>query len=310
MKPSALPKAAPSSAAERVAEIRQTLGNLATRLVPATELPERAEPEMMSSGIAELDALAGGLPRGAITEIFGAASSGRTTALHASLAALTRTGHVCALVDATDSFDPASGAAADIAFSQLLWVRCNGRLPRRGEDKVMRYVANDFGGHDAVEVRREQLSPARAAQRRAFEQLEQALRITDLLLQAGGFSLVALDLASLPSEAVRRVPLTTWFRFRRAVENTSTALIVLEREAFATGCASLALRFERTSALRGNAVERDGEHPSHAALLRGMNVRVEMVRETQSATVPKKKARSVNFSAEQSTWFGGHLART
>ena len=40
---------------------------------------------MASSGIPELDALTGGLPRGCLTEICGPASSGRTTLLLAAL---------------------------------------------------------------------------------------------------------------------------------------------------------------------------------------------------------------------------------
>jgi hypothetical protein len=61
------------------------------------------------------------------------------------------------------------------------------------------------------------------------------------LLQAGGFGLVVLDLADISIPAARRIPLTTWFRFRRVIENTSTALVVIEQQPHAKTCASLVL---------------------------------------------------------------------
>jgi recombination protein RecA len=72
--------------------------------------------------------------------------------------------------------------------------------------------------------------------------IDQALRSTDLLLQGGGFGIVALDLGDIPMETVRHVPLNVWFRFRRAVEDTPTIFLVLEREPHAKTCASLVLR--------------------------------------------------------------------
>jgi recombination protein RecA len=72
--------------------------------------------------------------------------------------------------------------------------------------------------------------------------IEQSFRATDFLLQAGGFGFIALDLSDSPRELVHRVPLDTWFRFRRAVEGTPTILMVLEQEPHAKTCASLALK--------------------------------------------------------------------
>jgi hypothetical protein len=74
--------------------------------------------------------------------------------------------------------------------------------------------------------------------------LEQALRSTDLLLQAGGFSAVVVDLAGIPPRSLRRVPLAYWFRFRRAVENTPTVLALVAEEPCARSSSSLALRLE------------------------------------------------------------------
>jgi recombination protein RecA len=72
--------------------------------------------------------------------------------------------------------------------------------------------------------------------------LDQCLQATDLLLQGGGFGLIALDLSVFPPKTVRYVPLNVWFRFGRAVENTSTILLLLDQESNAGTCASLALR--------------------------------------------------------------------
>jgi recombination protein RecA len=72
--------------------------------------------------------------------------------------------------------------------------------------------------------------------------IDQCLRATDLLLQGGGFGLIALDLSVLPAKTVRYVPLNVWFRFRRAVEHKSTILLLVDRESNAGTCASLVLR--------------------------------------------------------------------
>ena len=86
---------------------------------------ERRVFESVPTGIASLDALTGGLPRGAITEIFGPASSGRTSAMVSILAEATDRDEVCALVDGNDAFDPQSGAAAGLDLKRLLWIRCH-----------------------------------------------------------------------------------------------------------------------------------------------------------------------------------------
>ena len=91
---------------------------------PRLLLRERAAPLTVSTGVAALDALTGGLPRGALSEITGPASSGRTGVMLAALAGATRREEACALVDASDNFDPASAAAAGVDLERLLWVRC------------------------------------------------------------------------------------------------------------------------------------------------------------------------------------------
>ena len=182
-------------------------------------LREKAAPLTVSTGLAALDALTGGLPRGALSEITGPASSGRTGVMLAALAGATRREEACALVDASDNFDPASAAAAGVDLDRLLWVRC--------------------GERDRSSLRNE------CQRRAALGRLEQVLKVTDLLLQGGGFGMVVLDLGDIPAESARRVPLTSWFRFRRAVEPTATVLLVVEQEPCAKTCASLVVRLQR-----------------------------------------------------------------
>jgi len=71
--------------------------------------------------------------------------------------------------------------------------------------------------------------------------LDQVLRSTDLLLQGGGFGLVVADLSDLPQRDVQRVPLASWFRLQRVIENTPTSLLLIVRESAAKSAAALVL---------------------------------------------------------------------
>src|ERR1700759_2231252 len=109
-----------SSPALLRAKIESSLGeDLACTLL----LRERTIPPALSTGVPTLDALTGGLPRGGLSEVSGSASSGRTGVMLAALATATQQEEVCALVDASDSFDPASARAAGVNLDRLLWVR-------------------------------------------------------------------------------------------------------------------------------------------------------------------------------------------
>jgi hypothetical protein len=75
---------------------------------------------------------------------------------------------------------------------------------------------------------------------------EHAMKTADLLIHSGGFGVVALDFCDTPAQSTRRIPLSYWHRFRRAVENTSTVLAVLGREPHAKSCATLLVEVKRT----------------------------------------------------------------
>jgi recombination protein RecA len=76
-----------------------------------------------------------------------------------------------------------------------------------------------------------------------WSRIEQALRATDLLLQAGGFSAMVVDMGNLAQEFVSRVPLTTWFRYRAAAERTQSSILLLTQHSCAKSSAELVLRF-------------------------------------------------------------------
>src|SRR3979409_2231991 len=149
---------------------------LADRFGAAFQRREKQPAEIMPTGVGEIDACFNGLPRGAITEIHGTTSSGRTSLLLSALAIATLQEETCALVDTSDTFDLSSAANAQVDCGRLLWVRCSGSV-------------------------------------------ERAFKATDLLLQSGGFGLVALNLADIPANYTRRIISSWWFRFRRTIEN-------------------------------------------------------------------------------------------
>jgi hypothetical protein len=77
-----------------------------------------------------------------------------------------------------------------------------------------------------------------------WARIEQALRVTDLLLQAGGFSAIVLDMASIAPEYASRVPLATWFRYRVAAERTQAVFLLLTQHSCAKSSGELLLRFQ------------------------------------------------------------------
>jgi len=88
-----------------------------------------------------------------------------------------------------------------------------------------------------------------APTRKSWSRLEQGLRVTDLLLQAGGFSCIVLDLGSLNAEYALRVPLATWFRFRAAAERLQSNVLLLTQHACSRNSAGLVLRLDPASML-------------------------------------------------------------
>jgi hypothetical protein len=243
-------------------------------VVAATGLEVRQSPEMVSSGLPQLDSLTGGFPRGCLTEICGTASSGRTSVLLLALARATQRGEVCALVDASNAFNPASAAHAGMEMSRLLWVRCGEKSPAP-----------------------KHVSSARAN----FAQLEQVLKVTDLLLQSNGFGMIALDLGDIPPASARRIPLASWFRFRRAVEHTPTALLVLEQQPIAGSCSSVLLKVSAVSALVSG---KKNHKPAHSELLDHFEITAELLRSRLERKFERKPVQSTANFKSRAAWAG------
>jgi recombination protein RecA len=203
---------------------------------------KRKELGCIPTGIGQIDREIQGVPLHALTEICGSnyASSGKTSVLLSLLAHASRD-HFCALVDAGDSFDPISGQAAGIQLGRLLWVRCGKSKARLGR-------------------------------------LEQAFKVADILLQSGGFGLIAVDLSGIAEQRVRRVPLSSWFRFSRVIEKQAAALVFIEQEPHATSCAGLVLRAAaEPAAFSGN-------------LFTGYDLKVEVVRGREKRPVQSERS--------------------
>lgn len=279
---------------------------LANRIPSAlTPQPKVIRP-VIPTGISAVDeVLEGGLPAGAITELVGPESSGRSGLALSFVSRVTAAGRVGAWVDVCDALCPESAAEAGTDLSRLLWVRCKGIPANRQLDTEYKFALPDqymvaapaqkglhgggHGGHPRSEVRgmsqavhgllqpetvatrraetRSNASPAQesftphastcalksnshASPAKPWSCIDKALRVTDLLLQTGGFSAIVLDMASIAPEFVSRIPLSTWFRYRAAAERTQASLLLLTQYPCAKSSCELLLRFHPGKFLR------------------------------------------------------------
>jgi recombination protein RecA len=179
--------------------------------------PGKGDGLVAPTGATALDAvLHGGLPRGALSEVAGAPSSGRTTLLLQVMAAATHRGEIAALVDTFDRLDLGSIVAAGIDLDRLLWIRGEASSP-----------------------------PDRA--------MERALKALNLVLQSGGFGVAAIDLADAPSSALSRLPFTTWMRVQRTIEGSETACLIVGPHPIARSAGGVTLSLGGASRWAGDA---------------------------------------------------------
>ena len=167
------------------------------------------------TGIAALDGrLEGGIPRGHLSEVVGPRSSGRLAVLVSALAAATDRGEAVALIDPLDMFDPVSAAAAwrhphggGLDFSRMLWIRGEATTSARVS------LSCEYGTLQ--------------------KSIDRAVKALNLVLQAGGFGLVVLDLAEVAPQVIKRLPYTTWLRLHRIIEGSDTACVLIGAEPIA-----------------------------------------------------------------------------
>jgi recombination protein RecA len=210
--------------------------SLVERRIPgALTVYERRTPEVFPTGIAAIDREAGGIPKGALTQLCAPAgvTSGRTTLLLSLLGQVTGKEQFCALVDASDSFDPESADAMGVFLSRLLWVRCT---------------------------------------ERGMKAVKQAFKAADILIQNGGFGVITIDLGNVDERLIRKVPLTTWFRFARVMEKLPTALVIVLPYSAAQSCSALTLIMD------GSAEWSGSKAASHTQLISNVQFNLEIGR--------------------------------
>lgn len=172
---------------------------------------------VVSTGIEELDIrLGGGLLRGAICEVTGPCSSGRTGLLLAVLARCTRAGELAAYVDASDCLDQRSAEQAGVELERLLWIRCNAEGSPCKRQGVWSHAPSD-----------------------------EAWQAANLAAAAGGFGVVAIDLGGLSARHLGRWQRRAWMRLKHVVEGSPTTLIVLAGKHVAGSAADMVLRLRR-----------------------------------------------------------------
>jgi recombination protein RecA len=218
---------------------------LTTALPP---LERRDESALIPTSIAALDAcLHGGLPRGQLSEIVGPRSSGRTTLLLQMMAAATRRGEIAAVVDTFDRFDAASAGAAGIDPDRLLWIR--------GQTICEHGPRSHAGTETGILKNRLRVSVSPWLGEASFEQtvVDRALKALNLVLQAGGFAYVAIDLADVSRSALTRIPFTTWLRVQRIIEGSDTACVLVAPQPLARSAGGLTLSLTACARWAGEA---------------------------------------------------------
>lgn len=135
----------------------QSLASLALRKAPEKEICPYLPDDLQS--------ILPGLQAGAITEITGTSSSGRTSLVLSICAAASRSGELCAYIDGGNSFDPISAGRAGVVLDQLLWVQCHHELNHalQSADMILhgggfRVLVLDLGQFSIQELQRVPLS--------------------------------------------------------------------------------------------------------------------------------------------------------
>jgi hypothetical protein len=141
------------------------------------------------------------------------------------------------------------------------------------------------------------------------------LKVTDLLLQSNGFGMIALDLGDVPVSSARRIPLASWFRFRRAVEHTPTALLVLDQQPIAGSCSSVLVKVsglrcqvsgEKLSAVSSQLSGNPPVHSElpHSELLDQFEITAELLRSRLERKLERKPVQSTASFKSRAAWAG------
>jgi hypothetical protein len=225
------------------AEILQLYGSGAGSSAARAFRDSTRRERRLGSGIEQLDLLLdGGIAYGRISEFAGRASSGKTSIAASFAAAATRRGEVVGWIDSLDAFDPSSVMAAGADLSRILWI-ATGKNARRPNSAAAGGFAN------------RQLAPLKAA---------------ELVLDAGGFGLLIIDLGS----PVYPISQAAALRLARAVERSASAAIAIATRRVWGACATLSLTMRRLDLATSHR-----PRAAHApALFEGMPIEVGVAR--------------------------------
>jgi hypothetical protein len=143
------------------------------------------------------------LPRGAITEIVGRISSGRTTLGYTLLASATRAGESVAWVDLPNAFDPESLSEAGANLGHVLWLQPR---DRQGAIRAVEHVL-DAGGFRLVVLDLDGASPRPCVPMSSWLRITRAAVHRDAAIVVLGSSGLAGSCAALSLEvrSLRRV---------------------------------------------------------------------------------------------------------
>jgi len=260
------PAVAVLESALRARKLDRTL----TTTLPSWEWTDPAS--LLPMDVPLVDAcLRGGLPRGQLSEFSGPGSCGRMTLLLQLMSAATQRGEIVALIDTCDRLDVASAAAAGVDLDRLLWIRGSGSGIRgsgsgiRGSGSGIRDSGFGIRG-SGFETRDQRPGTGDWG---LGTGVDRALKALNLVLQAGGFSLVAIDLADVPPVRLRQIPFTTWPRVQRVIEGSDTACVLLTPEPLARSAGGLTLSLAGRSTWAGVS--------DRSRLLQGVDLRVRVV---------------------------------
>ncbi len=154
----------------------------------------RADGRVLPTGLPALDEVTGGLPLGAVTELVCSAPSCGGHLFLEQLLTVTRTARRrTALIDSTDSFDPAS-YPVDLLV-HLVWVRCAGTAAALQAADLLTRDANL--GLVVLDLRRAAHAELRRTPASFWYRLQRAVEPTDLAL------VVETPRASIPSARLR-----------------------------------------------------------------------------------------------------------
>jgi len=179
---------------------------------------------LIPTGMAELDTrLEGGIPRGHVSEVVGPRSSGRLAILVSALAAATSRGEAVALIDPLDMFDPVSASACGLDFQRMLWIRGEASISARVS------LSCEYGTLQ--------------------KSLDRAVKALNIVLQAGGFGMVVLDLGEVAAHTIKRLPYITWLRLHRVIEGSETACVLIGSEPIARSAGGVTVQLAPGSRL-------------------------------------------------------------